>query len=188
MYSIGKVLSWITNITTVIGGLVITLMMLHISLDVVMRYFFNTSLPGTITIVSYYYMIVAAFIPLAFAEQKDAHISVEVITEHLHPLIQKHLTNLAYLFSTAVFSLLTVRSWEEAEKKRGYGVSIVQGTDSISIWITYYILPLGCGLMALITLYKLSINIFGLNTGLDTERSSPTDIDPTINDAGASNE
>lgn len=176
MYAIGRILAWVTNAMTMLGGLAITLMMLHVSLDVILRYCFDTPLPGTITIVSYYYMVIAAFVPLAFAEQKNAHISVEVLTERMPAFIQKHLESFSYLLSAGMFSLLAVRTWEEAEKKRGIGAAIVQGNDSISIWITYYVLPLGCGLMALITIYKLLINCFGARTGLDTEHAKPDEL------------
>ncbi|WP_416391404.1 TRAP transporter small permease [Alloalcanivorax xenomutans] len=70
MYALGRWLSKITNLMTVIGGLAIALMMLHVTADVVGRFVFGTPIPGTITIVSHYYMIVAAFVPLAYAEQK----------------------------------------------------------------------------------------------------------------------
>ena len=67
-----------------------------------MRSFFNYPLPGTITIVSYYYMAIAAFMPLAFAEQKQAHISVEVITERMPKWLQKHLYHYRKIVHVAV--------------------------------------------------------------------------------------
>lgn len=91
MYAFGKLLSRIIDSMTVISGLAIAVMMVHIVLDVVLRNVFNYPLPGTITIVSYYYMAIAAFMPLAFAEQKSAHISVEVITELMPAGVQRHL-------------------------------------------------------------------------------------------------
>ena len=91
MYALGRWLSRLTNFMTVLGGLAIALMMLHVTADVVARFLFGTPIPGTITVVSHYYMIVAAFVPLAFAEQKEGHISVEVVTERLPAFVQKHL-------------------------------------------------------------------------------------------------
>lgn len=96
----------ITNLMTVIGGLAIALMMLHITLDVASRYILNSPIPGTISIVSYYYMVIAVFIPLAFAEQKNAHISVEVVTTRLPMWMQRHLERLSFLLSATVFRYL----------------------------------------------------------------------------------
>ncbi|MBS3997868.1 MAG: TRAP transporter small permease [Hydrogenophaga sp.] len=174
MFALGKFLSRFIDFLTVVSGLAIALMMLHITLDVVARNFFNYPLPGTITIVSYYYMAIAAFMPLAFAEQKQAHISVEVVTERLPPWLQKHLAGWMLLFSAAVFALLTVRSWQEAMGKYGIKASIVQGEDSLPVWPTYFVLPLGCCLMFLVVVYKFTVYLTRQPSGLDTERAAPT--------------
>ncbi|MBU2873711.1 TRAP transporter small permease [Marinobacter salexigens] len=176
MYGIGRFLSMVTNLMTVLGGLAIALMMLHITLDVASRYLLNSPIPGTISIVSYYYMVIAVFIPLAFAEQKNAHISVEVITARLPIWMQHNLERLSFLLSTIVFSLLCVRTWEEAEKKRSFGASVVQGSDAIPIWITYYVLPLGCGLMTLVVFYKLINSCLRTKSGLDTFTAQADDL------------
>ena len=178
MYAIGRFLSKVTNLISIVGGLAIALMMFHISFDVAGRYFFNTPIPGTITIVSYYYMSIAAFIPLAFAEQKDAHISVEVITERMPAWMRGNLERLAMLCSLVVFSLLAVRTYLEAGKKFEMGASIVQGNSDISIWVTYYMLPVGCGLMVLLVLYKLIMSFLPQESGLDTERAKADELDP----------
>ncbi|MEZ5646327.1 MAG: TRAP transporter small permease [Burkholderiaceae bacterium] len=174
MKSLGRLLSWFIDSMTVISGLAIALMMVHITLDVVMRNFFNYPLPGTITIVSYYYMAIAAFMPLAFAEQKSAHISVEVVTEMMPKGVQRHLAGWMLLFSAAVFALMTLRSWEEAVSKYGIKASIVQGEDSLPVWPTYFLLPLGCLLMFLVVAYKFVIYLTRQESGLDTERAAPT--------------
>ena len=179
MYAIGRFLSNITNLISIIGGLAIALMMFHISFDVAGRYFFNAPVPGTITVVSYYYMSIAASIPLAFAEQKAAHISVEVITERMPAWMRGNLERLAMLCSLVVFGLLAVRTFNEAGKKFEMGASIVQGNSDISIWVTYYMLPVGCGLMALVVLYKLIASFLPpQHNGLDTERAKADELDP----------
>lgn len=170
MHAIGKLLSRLIDSVTVISGLAIAFMMLHITLDVIARNAFNYPLPGTITIVSYYYMAIAAFMPLAFAEQKSAHISVEVLTERLPPLVQKHLAGWMLLLSAAVFGLLTLRSWQEAMGKYGIKASVVQGEDSLAVWPTYFFLPLGCLLMFVVVLYKFVVYLTGQTSGLDSER------------------
>ena len=173
MHAFGKLLSRIINAMTVISGLAIALMMVHIVLDVVLRNFFNYPLPGTMTIVSYYYMAIAAFMPLAFAEQKSAHISVEVVTELMPKGVQRHLAGWMLLFSAVVFALMTVRSWEEAMSKYGIKASIVQGEDSLPIWPTYFFLPVGCLLMFLVVACKFIAYLTRQESGLDTERAAP---------------
>jgi len=101
--------------STLLAALAIALMMLHITLDVVLRNFFNTPLPGTIALVSHYYMALVAFMPLAFAEQKNAHIAVEVLTERLPAAVQRHLATALLPLSAAVFALL---AWRTGQGKR----------------------------------------------------------------------
>ncbi len=177
MYRLGRILSRITQGMTVIGGLAIALMMLHITLNVAGRYLLNTPVPGTITMVAYYYMIIAGFVPLAFAEQKGSHISVEVVTERLPLWVQRHLAGWSLLASATIFALLTVRTWIEAVSKHEIGASIVQGQTSIPVWPTYYVLPVGFALMVLVLLYKFAVYLFGLRSGLDETRATPDELD-----------
>ncbi len=173
MYAFGKLLSRIIDWMTVISGLAIALMMVHIVLDVLLRNFFNYPLPGTMTIVSYYYMAIAAFMPLAFAEQKSAHISVEVVTELMPKGVQRHLAGWMLLLSAVIFALMTVRSWGEAMSKYGIKASIVQGEDSLPVWPTYFFLPVGCLLMFMVVAYKFIVYLTRQESGLDIERAAP---------------
>src|SRR5690606_832991 len=110
---------------------------------------------------------------LAFAEQKEAHISVEVLTERLPAFIQRHLAGWCLLVSAIVFGLLTVRNWQEALVKQNIGASIVQGDTSIVIWPTYFVLPIGFGLMTIVLLYRLVVYLTAARSGLDEERATP---------------
>ena len=173
MHSLGRWLSRLTDAMTILGGLAIALMMLHVTADVAGRFIFGTPIPGTITVVSHYYMIVAAFVPLAFAAQKNAHISVEVVTDRLPSVIKRHLEGWTLLLSAAVFALVAVRSWEVALSKYGIDASVVQGNTSIPVWPSYFVLPVGLGLMTVVLVYQFVVYLFGLRSGLDSERASP---------------
>jgi len=168
MYRIGRFLGHLSELTSILGGLAIALMMLQITADVVMRTLFDSPLPGTITLVSYYYMVIAAFIPLAYNERQDSHISVEVVTEQLPAVVRRHLAGWMLLFSVAAFGGLAFRSWQEAMKKFQIGASIVQGDSSMSIWPSYFVLPFSFGLMATVALYKFCIYLSGARTGLSS--------------------
>jgi TRAP-type C4-dicarboxylate transport system permease small subunit len=176
MYLIGRFLSHLNTTLTTLGGLAIALMMLHVSLDVLLRYVFNAPLPGTITIVAYYYMIIAAFLPLAFAEQKNAHISVEVFTDLLPDRGQYHLAAWILPLSAAIFGGMAWRTWGEAVSKHNITASVVQGNTSIPVWPTYYVLPIGFGLLSLVLAYKFLVYLFQSSSGLDEVRARPEDL------------
>lgn len=175
MYTLGRVLSWLNTTLTTLGGLAIALMMIHVTLDVALRYIFNAPLPGTITVVAYYYMIIAAFLPLAFAEQKNAHISVEVFTDLLPDRGQYHLAAWILPLSALIFGILAWRTWGEAVSKHNITASVVQGNTSIPVWPTYYVLPIGFGLLTLVLAYKFLVYLFQQPSGLDEVRARPED-------------
>ncbi|WP_189682170.1 TRAP transporter small permease [Seohaeicola zhoushanensis] len=145
----------INRFTTVLGGLAIALMMLHITADVAGRYLFNTSLPGTITIVSNYYMVVAVFLPLALAEEEDAHISVEVFTAGLGETGQRIIAIITLFVSLAVCMLFTGKTWEEAIRQMESGAAVLQGNSTVTIWPSNFLLPIGFGLMVIVLIIKL---------------------------------
>ena len=174
MQALGRGLSRLIHFTTVLGVLAVTLMMLHITIDVVVRNIFGITLPGTIAAVSNFYMLVVAFLPLAYAEEADKHISVEVVTELMPTRMQGVLRGFSYVFSALVFAAITRQSFLEAMKKQAVGTFVIQEGWKIPIWPSYYILPVGTGLMTAVVLYKLYLSITGGPSGL--RNAMPDDV------------
>ena len=158
---IGRLLGGTIGMATLIGATAIALMMLHITADVVAKFVFSSPLPGTIAIVSQYYMVAVVFIPLAFAERRNAHISVEVLVEHMPIVVQRRLNFASAAFSATVFGLLAWRGFEEAMRKYNVGSFIIEQGVRIDSWPAYYLLPLGAGLMVLTLLYKMGRALHG---------------------------
>lgn len=169
MIWIGRALSRLTSLAAIVGMVCVALMMAHVTADVAMRYLFNAPIGGTITIVSHYYMVILGFVSLAVAEERDAHISVEVVADLLPPLFTRPLAALASGVALFVFTMMTQRTWEEALRKMASGSTIEQGTMSIPLWPSYFALPIGCGLMVLVAGYKLVIAATGAPSGLATD-------------------
>lgn len=171
MRAIGKALSALIVGMTVFGGAAIMMMMIHIAADVTGRYFFNAPLPATIAIVSNYYMVVAAFIPLALAQKRDMHISVEVAMQVLPQNIQRHAYNLARIYSATIFLLLTYTSWIQAETKRAAGSYVMELGFKVPVWPGYYLLPIGFFVIFLVLVYQVTVYFTGGKSGLG-------DVDP----------
>ncbi len=174
MKALGQLLSTIILLMTIFAGVAVFMMMLHISADVTGRYFFNNPLPATIAIVSNYYMVIATFIPLALAQKRDMHISVEVVTQLFPQGLQRHAYNLVRIYSAAIFALLTYTSWIQAETKRSAGSYVMELGAKVPIWPGYYLLPIGLGAITLVLIYQLAVYFSGSESGLD-------DTDPWTN-------
>lgn len=154
---LGRVIS----LTTIIGSIAVGLMMVHITADVIGKFVFFSPVPATITLVSNYYMVVVAFLPLALAERRNSHISVEVLTETFPPRLQHHIRGWTFLLSAVVFGLLTYRSFLDAVDKQDTGSFIMEQGTKVLIWPGHFLLPLGAGLMVLILLVKFARYLAG---------------------------
>lgn len=159
MKPFAKGLRLLERIISFAGMACVVLMMLHVTADVAGRYFLGKPLPGTITVVSSYYMVALSFLPLAVAEKLNAHISVDIIFERFPAWIRHGLVSLNYLFLTVVLTFATVRSWQVAVDKMKIRAAIQQGTEMIPVWQSYWLLPVGLGLMALLCVAKFGVSV-----------------------------
>ncbi|MCE8009554.1 TRAP transporter small permease [Aestuariivita sp.] len=169
MHYLGRAVAGLSRAATILGGISIALMMVHVTADVVMRYVFNRPLTGTLTVVTYYYMILATFLPMAFAERRRAHISVEVLTELMPARLRHHLKGWMLLLTAAVMGLIAWRTFDAAIKAWDLGASQIQGATRISVWPAYFALPLGTGLMAAVLLLRFGSYLTGRPDGLDED-------------------
>ena len=142
------------QIITLIGGTAIALMMLHITADIIARFFINKPLPGTITFVAHYYMIIAIFLPLAYTEQCKASISVELISSFFPKKMNKLIEIFGNLFVSTTAFLITYVSWGVAIKNFQSKTSVMQGDFTIPTWPSYFILCFGAGLLGIYCLVK----------------------------------
>ncbi len=156
MTFLSRLLGRLIDASTIVGAIAVALMMLQITADVIGKFVFLAPVPATITLVSNYYMVVVAFLPLAFCERGNGHISVEVLTELMPMRAQHHLGAFATLLSAIIFALLTWRGWLDAVKKQDIGAFIMEQGTKVLIWPSHYLLPIGTGLMVLVLVFKLA--------------------------------
>lgn len=158
---IDRLVTLISRAVALIGGLAVALMMVHVTLDVLFRYVLNRPLAGTLTMVTYYYMILAAFVPLAFVERRGAHISVEVFTALMPPAATRAVSLLTGLLTMAVMGLLAWRGGDAAMQAMRKGLAQVQGSTEIIVWPAYFAIPLGAGLMTFVIFWHLLRSLGG---------------------------
>ena len=156
MKSIRKVIRVLTGAVGFMGAALVILLVLHVSADVILRNVFSYPIAGTIEVVSMVYMIGICFLPLALADERDAHISVEVLTELVPSGIVRWLIIAGTALGIIVMGFLCWRTWLEAlvQYRKG-AVMIVAGRDPIMTWPSYFLLPLGFGLSGLVCTWKL---------------------------------
>ncbi len=153
LQGIERVLGWLTRILLVIGTVALILMAIHVTADVIGRLAFTHPVYGTTEIVSFYYMVAAVCLPLAYMELRDDHITVEVIYQKLPMLLRR----IVFVFSTLVtalfFGLFAYQSWFDSLKATA-SREMVMGNAFIEIWPSRYFLPVSFGLLVLAALLR----------------------------------
>ncbi|MFV0475510.1 MAG: TRAP transporter small permease [Pikeienuella sp.] len=141
-------------------------MMLQIVADVLAKNLFSAPLPLTSIFVANYYMVFAAFAPLALAEKLNRHIAVELVWKNLAERPRRVVAAIACLASGIVCAGVAWQLWGEAMKKFRAGTLIVEQSVSMPTWPGYFVLPTGFGLLAAILFYRFATLTTGLAGGM----------------------
>jgi len=142
-----------SNLLAGLAGCAVILMMLHINLDVAMRYIFSAPFANTIEIVSTYYIVAIVFLPLALVERMNANIVVEILAQHLPKRVAELLIACVAIVTALYFGALAWHTGIDAMQKYEVG-EIALGNSQITVWPTRFYLPIGCGLLVVVLLHK----------------------------------
>lgn len=145
----GRFLRLLPEHLTTLAALLTLVMMLHVSLDVVLKYLFRVPVPATVEVVSYYYMVAAVFLPIAWSEKIGAGITVDLFMMRAPGWLQFAAAILALVLGIAIYAGLAVNTFQQALRALAHR-EVVMGPISLPVWPSRFLLPLGFGLAALI--------------------------------------
>lgn len=148
----GNPLAWLSDKLLLITAIPVLAMMVHVTLDVVLKYTINTPIQGTLEITAYYYMVAIVVLPMAFVEFTRQSIAVDLFYQMMSQPIKVATTALVLLLCAAGYGGLAYISWPdalEALAKR----EIVMGTVNIYIWPARFLLPGALAVTTLVCLY-----------------------------------
>lgn len=143
------------SLLAVLGGIATIALMLHVTADVALRNTLNKPIPATYEIVTHYYMIALAFIPLAWVERTGAMVQVELIDPFMGPGLTRLSNRLVGLISLVVYAALFWVTAGTALKNFDTGTYVMAQTTRLATWPAYFILPLGFGLAMIVALIRL---------------------------------
>lgn len=147
MKIIAQLIDLVSTIFMVVAVIALTLMMGHVTVDVIGKYVFNAPIPVTLEMVSNYYMVAVVFLPLAAVEKVNGHIFVELIYSMLPRVGRRVLDVVAHGLALSFFFMLMRYSWVTAMRKFEVG-EFIMGTYPVLVWPGRFLVPLGCGLIA----------------------------------------
>lgn len=155
MRMLSRVQDGLLALLALIGALAILTLMIHVVTDVVLRNTTNTPIPATYEIVTNYYMIALAFIPLAWVERGGGMVQVEVIEPFLNEQSRHWSDRLVALISSVIYGSLTWVTFLTAVKNFKTGTFVMAQNISVPTWPAYYLLPLGFTLATLVTALRI---------------------------------
>jgi len=139
----------------IIGGISIVLMMTIIVLDVFLRNFFATPIPGSYAIIENYLMPIAIFPVLGYVYMENILPKLGEFVSKKSKQFQK-INNIILLFmDTIVFILLTYYSFIYFLGMSSKGMEIQIATKFVPIWPVYFVVPLGFFLVFLEVILRL---------------------------------
>ncbi len=117
-----------------IGAGLCFLIMFLILVDVTLRYFFKTSVPGSTELVELI-LVGLVFLGIAYTQFEKGHINIDFLTSRLPHNIQSIVGSITYLLTLGIVALITWRIFEYAKKSADVKVGILYIPVSLlSIW------------------------------------------------------
>ena len=142
------------RILALIAAIGTVAMMFHICLDVALRNVFRISLDTTPDVVARYYMVVVAFLPLAWLERQNGMVSVELAEWALGPRARRVSDVLVALFSALVYGVLAWTTARSALRHYEVGTFVEFVNYRMPVWHSHFLPPLGFILAAAVCLLK----------------------------------
>ena len=153
------------------GALATVVMMLNIVADVASRSILNIALPGTIELVSSWYMAGFVFLPIAHIQASRRHIYVELLTEPLPPRARRGFEVLGLILAAVIFFVVCIVSAEQSIRATRIAESWDAMSFQIPIWPTRWFVTLACGLAGLICLVQIVTDSWFVATGREMQEA-----------------
>ncbi|MBW1945345.1 MAG: TRAP transporter large permease subunit, partial [Deltaproteobacteria bacterium] len=157
--SLEKFANPLSRIADSVGRAILALMVLLITLDVVLRYFFNRPIKGSYELVEFM-MVLLVFLGLAFTQTKKNHVSITLFTGRLSPSQMAVIGSATNFLCLIIFSMITWRCLLQAEALR------VNGTSSDILFIPNFpfmwVVVFGSALLSLIFLIDFFKSVDGV--------------------------
>ena len=144
-----------------IAGAALLLMMLHITVDVVANLVLRSPVPLTNAAVTQYYMIAVAYLPLAAAEYRGSHISVDLVVNWMPERVRRVLDYVVQAVALLVYAGLGLQAFQLALEKLGRNSFLMEQTTRVTTWPSYFIIPAGFWLVALLLAVRLACRALG---------------------------
>jgi len=161
---VNRLLRWLEipiNLMLWLGLLAGFLMMMHVSIDVTGRYFFNRPFMGTTEIVSAWYMVAIAFLPWAWIERRNNHIVAGMFERMGGPRFNFWLNAVVKICTLVFIAVFTWQAYVRAVQQTSAGEVWEAAGGFIPVWPSRWLLPAAGGLMGLYMALRVVSDLAG---------------------------
>ena len=144
----------VTDGLALLGAVGVVAMLVHITAYVILRNLAAAPVPATVEIVSYYYMVAIAFLPVAWAERRGDMISVEIFAHLLTGRVGRINDAFVGILTGGVYLMLTYTTWIVAMREFSARSFVISLNVAIPVWPSFFILPVAFALAALVSIYR----------------------------------
>ncbi|MBE1536982.1 TRAP transporter small permease [Actinomadura algeriensis] len=123
--------------------IVILVMMLHVTVNALLRTYFDSPIPYTLEIVEYWYLPVVAFCGFVAAQSRGEHIAADLIFHRL-----PHVTRPYVMAGGAVLCCLCAAGfawWGLLEALHAFEIDKTAGVSDLIAWPPYFLAPIAFG-------------------------------------------
>lgn len=129
-------------------------MLVHIVLDVVLKYVFNTPVPMTAEMVAHYYMVAVVFLPMPLVELRNASVSVDLFYRMFGAPLRRAVLVAAYVTQALFFGVLAYQSSIDAVDAMKAGKFVYLDFKLVT-WPGTFFLPAGFFLATLVSVLRV---------------------------------
>ena len=151
MNSIERAADRVAQGLALVGAIGLMALLLHVAAEVLARNLLDRPIPATNEIVSRYYMVLIAFLPLAWVERSRAMISVEILDSFLPSPLMRLSDILVAVIACVIYAAIAWVTWGDAVKNYALGTFVDVLGYALPVWPTYFLPPAGFLLAALVT-------------------------------------
>lgn len=129
----------------ILAGLCLTIMILAVLLQIVLRNIFQTGIGGTDPLVRHLVLWVV-FLGAGLAAKENSHIRIDFISRLVSPAINKIIETIVSLFSLIILGMMIYAavSFIGMEYESGFDIPLL----NIPVWVTEVIIPVGYFIVA----------------------------------------
>jgi TRAP-type C4-dicarboxylate transport system permease small subunit len=139
MHSIRRIEHRLAQLIEVPAVIVMFVMMLHITVNALMRTFWHSPIDNTLEVVQYIYMPIMALLGFVAAQARGQHIVADLVFEMLPSVTRRFVGAAVSLVSSLMCAAIAWFGWSYATHAQEIGQTA--GLTDIPSWPVYYLIP-----------------------------------------------